>query len=264
MLMAVLSLDQIKSLLVYFAICYPVITFYFYDSTAGKKKKRTSLMYSFIILGIVSSLKVVHDFKSLPINHYSTLGVSRHSNTLDIRRSYKQLSKAYHPDKHLNNLNGEDASAKFRHIQDAYEVLMDETNRDLFNRFGRLDSYTVDPRKYELELLSGLILTYLFYVVVVHIMTLPNSSRAGRTWTAIGGISLLVVETTFLITESTVPADWTFLPQTLTEREVIFALHSLFPVLVVGLKVVSEFWYVDVDRTTVSVLHSLVRHQQVS
>lgn len=51
-------------------------------------------------------------------NHYRTLEVGRHSNTLEIRRSYKSLSKLYHPDKNPDPA----AEVTFNKIKIAYDV----------------------------------------------------------------------------------------------------------------------------------------------
>lgn len=37
--------------------------------------------------------------QALPINYYSVMEITRHQSALDVRRSYKNLSRKYHPDK---------------------------------------------------------------------------------------------------------------------------------------------------------------------
>lgn len=57
--------------------------------------------------------------QSLSKSNYSILQISRHSTTLDIRRSYKKLSKIYHPDKNPDSI---DANNAFQNIKVAYDV----------------------------------------------------------------------------------------------------------------------------------------------
>ncbi len=193
-----LTTDQISSALIFFAVTYPIIGFLFRDSTCGTAVKRRNLFYAFGLIGILSAVKIFYDSSNISSNYYSILQVGRHSNTLDIRRSYKQLSKEYHPDKNFNN---EEANIHFQQIKEAYDILMDETSRDLYNRYGALPSYSFDPRKDELRLISDTSLAYLFWAVVVYIMTLPVSSRSCRTWLLILGINLSIVFQAKLVTQ---------------------------------------------------------------
>jgi len=69
-------------------------------------------------------------------DYYSTLGVSRDSNTDDIKKAYRKLAHQYHPDKNPGN---KEAEEKFKEINNAYQVLGDTQKRAQYDRFG------VDP-----------------------------------------------------------------------------------------------------------------------
>jgi preprotein translocase subunit Sec63 len=58
-----------------------------------------------------------YDLRTLPKSHYSTLEIGRHSTALDIRRSFKRLSKVYHPDKH-----GLGDDSQFQAVKESYDV----------------------------------------------------------------------------------------------------------------------------------------------
>lgn len=58
-----------------------------------------------------------YDMHSLPVSHYKILEVGRQCTALDIRRSYKRLSKIYHPDK---NVDG--AEEYFQAVKESYDV----------------------------------------------------------------------------------------------------------------------------------------------
>ena len=62
---------------------------------------------------------------------YATLEVSRSANQDEIRASYKRLVKVWHPDKNLDDL--EQATARFKQIQLAFQVLSDSNQRTLYD-----------------------------------------------------------------------------------------------------------------------------------
>lgn len=62
-------------------------------------------------------------------NPYTILGVNKLASQTDIKKAYRTLAKKYHPDK-----GG--SEAKFKKINQAYEILGDEQKRAQFDRFG--------------------------------------------------------------------------------------------------------------------------------
>ncbi|KAI1266592.1 DnaJ domain-containing protein [Xylariaceae sp. FL1019] len=55
---------------------------------------------------------------------------AEHATEHDIRRNYKRLSLQTHPDKNLNDPN---ATARFQQIKQAYDTLIDESRRRMYN-----------------------------------------------------------------------------------------------------------------------------------
>ena len=66
-------------------------------------------------------------------DYYDVLGVSRDSDEKTIRQSYRKLARQFHPDLNPGN---EDASSKFKEINEAYEVLSDTETREKYNKYG--------------------------------------------------------------------------------------------------------------------------------
>src|SRR5215831_2488895 len=65
-------------------------------------------------------------------DYYDVLGISRAASAEEIKRAYRNLARKYHPD--VNKQPG--AEAKFKEINEAYEVLSDEAKRRAYDRFG--------------------------------------------------------------------------------------------------------------------------------
>ena len=65
--------------------------------------------------------------------YYETLGVSRSADEKQIRQAFRRLARQYHPD-----LNSGDkaAEAKFKQVNEAYEVLSDAESRTRYDRYG--------------------------------------------------------------------------------------------------------------------------------
>ena len=64
-------------------------------------------------------------------NYYDILGVSKGATDDEIKKAYRKLAHKYHPDK-----SGGD-EAKFKEINQAYQVLSDKSKRQQYDQFGQ-------------------------------------------------------------------------------------------------------------------------------
>mmetsp|Transcript_25655 Transcript_25655/g.59304 ORF Transcript_25655/g.59304 Transcript_25655/m.59304 type:complete len:254 (-) Transcript_25655:27-788(-) len=71
-----------------------------------------------------------------PKGLYASLGVSRTADQVEIKKAYRRQALQTHPDK---NPDDPDAKAKFQKICQAYEVLSEESRREMYDRTGCVD-----------------------------------------------------------------------------------------------------------------------------
>ncbi len=62
-------------------------------------------------------------------DYYETLGVSKTASQDEIRKAFRKLAREHHPDL-AKKKNKQAAEAKFKEINEAYEVLGDPAKRE--------------------------------------------------------------------------------------------------------------------------------------
>ena len=63
------------------------------------------------------------------IDHYTTLGLSSAATLADVKKAFRQQASFWHPDKNA----APEAPARFRAVQQAYEVLADADKRQAYD-----------------------------------------------------------------------------------------------------------------------------------
>lgn len=66
-------------------------------------------------------------------DYYRTLGVSRNASEEEIKSAFRKLALKYHPDRNPDN---KEAEAKFKEINEAYEVLSNPEKRKIYDAYG--------------------------------------------------------------------------------------------------------------------------------
>src|SRR5690242_339959 len=64
---------------------------------------------------------------------YEVLGVERGASQADLKKAYRRLAQQYHPDKCGGD---KDAEEKFKEAANAYQVLSDDEQRAMYDRYG--------------------------------------------------------------------------------------------------------------------------------
>jgi molecular chaperone DnaJ len=66
-------------------------------------------------------------------DYYTTLGVQRGASAEEMKKAYRKLAMQYHPDRNPGDAKAE---AKFKELNEAYDVLKDDQKRSAYDRFG--------------------------------------------------------------------------------------------------------------------------------
>ncbi len=62
-------------------------------------------------------------------DHYTALGLDSSATLADIKKAFRQKASQYHPDRNTDP----NAPARFRAVQEAYEVLTDDAKRQAYD-----------------------------------------------------------------------------------------------------------------------------------
>ena len=72
-------------------------------------------------------------------DYYSILGVNKDASAEDIKKAFRRLALLHHPDRNPKSIK--EAEAKFKEINEAYEVLSDDDKRWRYDSLTRLSGY---------------------------------------------------------------------------------------------------------------------------
>ena len=176
-------------------------------------------------------------------SYYTMLGVTRASNPLEIKRAFKKLSLQLHPDKNPSP----DANDQFDRVKQAYDVLMDMEFREVYNKFGA-PGIKANKRFDENQFLLEVAIYYVSYGMMAFLLTMGKKSGEARNWVLTGLMAMLVIEVAIMTSQSNPIPSW--LAPRLTEYEVVWLMHTIFPAFMNGCRSLGAYLYVDIEQQT--------------
>ena len=69
-------------------------------------------------------------------DYYQVLGITREASAEEVKKAYRKLALRWHPDRHPEGKEREQAEETFKRVSEAYEVLSDPEKRARYDRFG--------------------------------------------------------------------------------------------------------------------------------
>ena len=67
------------------------------------------------------------------LDYYNVLGVPRGASGPEIKKAFRKKAKELHPDQNKDTPNAE---AKFKEVNEAYDILKDPRKKEMYDRFG--------------------------------------------------------------------------------------------------------------------------------
>lgn len=109
------------------------------EGTEGLKESITTLFSLSLLLSVLpipsllSLLPASRYNFSVPRDYYDILGLSKGASADEVKKAYRKLSKELHPDRHKGEKGAE---AKFKEVNEAYEVLSNPEKKQRYDQFG--------------------------------------------------------------------------------------------------------------------------------
>ncbi len=112
----------------------------YYSKIRSQNINKKLLLYIFLLVILIflfiDCCKKVQNNSWRGFDPYEILEISESASISDIKKSYKNLSLKYHPDK---NQNDKKAKEKFMNINKAYRALTDEKAKENYKKYGNPD-----------------------------------------------------------------------------------------------------------------------------
>mmetsp|Transcript_6855 Transcript_6855/g.22471 ORF Transcript_6855/g.22471 Transcript_6855/m.22471 type:complete len:368 (+) Transcript_6855:86-1189(+) len=205
------------------------------------------------VLVLFAAIKIGYQLTHKEPSYYDMLEVLPNAPYAEIKKGYRRMSLKVHPDKVMgeNGEENDDASEEFRALKAAYDVLNDVQLRDLYNKFGPPGVENKDDTS---GLLAGLGFFYVTWLAVAYLVTQSKAVERAQTWAFTGLLALGIFEYQATILSFDFLEDQ--LPQ-LAMFEKIELLHRVYPVFLLGARMVAWLIYQDVDTYNALVLQRL-------
>lgn len=248
-----------RDLVIYLALLAPLEILQSSPRIHGRPiNKQRGLTLAGGALLTVSAIKIGAEIMFKEASMYDMLGVAPGCLSSELKQGYKRESLKVHPDKlQAAKAAGEEvvdedtASEAFVELKAAYDVLNDSQLRDLYDKFGAPGLQHKDDTT---QLVAGLGFFYVVWLALAYLLTQRKSTSRAQTWGFSGLLALAVFEYQARILSFDFLQD--ALPD-LTMFEKIELLHRLYPVYLLGGRMVAWLLFEDVDAHNFVMLQHL-------
>lgn len=192
-------------------------------------------------------------------NFYEILSLSIHSTKQEIRASYKSLDKLYHLDR---NKDVPDATERHRRLKKAYEILMHDTKRSNYYRFGDYKDGEVDERTAILVVCMSL-MTQIFCFVVAFFCTFPKSIRFARQLVILYSIGCFCLELQFRFVEEDETFSWIPFFNKLLPFEKANFLRSIYPSILCISMIIADYLHSDKEIASIFLMKCIVNSNRL-
>ena len=245
------------NLVFHLAVLYPLID---RIQSSNKERPGRGLALASLVLLAVAVGQLMLEMDAWETNYFHVLEVPRSATAADVKRAFRRLSLEAHPDK--SPLPKPVAEAKFMLIQKAHETLVNDEQRDAYDRWGETGLKLLERSQSLVQ--HGLVDT-LAVVAMQFFASYVNTALAGRNnarmW-VMGGFAFVVavVFTLRFGAEDPLPTPG----DKLTRDEKVRILWSLFPSFITSVVAVQRTAGETVDEQVLSTLQKVVATNQAA
>jgi len=217
------------------------------------------VMVAASFLAIFSAVKIGYEVTQKEPSYYDMLDVLPGAASADLKKGYKRASLNVHPDK-LAAKRAQSGEAldddppddeAFIALKAAYEVLGDTQLRDVYDKFGPAG---VEHKDDTTTLLAGLGFFYVVWLALAYLLTRRKTVSRAQTWSFSGLLALGIFEYQATI------LSYDFLQEQLPQLamfEKVELLHRLYPVYLLGSRLVAVLFFQDLDAHNFVMLQHL-------
>ena len=252
---------QVLSFLVYSLLVYPATSYLLSPQRQLNKThgRRAGVLLATVFLSLVAASQLFIDMRQQGPNLYQSLGATRNTSPVELKRLYKKRMLETHPDKNRSP----QAVEEFRRAKLANDVLSSGELRSIYDRLGE-QGLRVFAGEGGAALDLSHVITQIFLgsassILLAFFMTItePTGDAFAHSMFGLGVIVLL--EMIFVVGGRPLPA---YLFPSWSTHDLVSALHSLFPAGMHACRCICSSLHEDPFLYRVEVLDRLVEGTQ--
>ena len=193
--------------------------------TRYRDRPRVGLALVVAFLGLVSVGALLMERDQWATNHFRLLEVPRTATLAEVKRAYRRLSLEAHPDRFPPDEKPQ-AEARFILISKAHDVLSNDEQRDVYERWGDVGlEWLAKSQSVAVMGLVQTLVTVTTHFVTAFLASVYMSRTNARVW-ILGGLALVTAQ---VLAMSFGDGDVFVLSDRITRHDKIRVLWSLFP-----------------------------------